>query len=90
MHTNIKPHVYYKNQRTLHVFRPLSLEHPDEAESKKLSAVTLARMEQKKQIQRLLIENNFDKPQTLRSLVKSAEGRRQKVTRVERKTSKLV
>ena len=61
---------------------------------KRLSAVTLARMEQKRQIQQLLIENNFDKPQTLRTLiVKSAsEGRNRRSTGGnrpnDRKTSK--
>ena len=61
---------------------------------KRLSAVTLARMEQKRQIQQLLIENNFDKPQTLRTLiVKSAsEGRNRRSAAGarpnDRKTSK--
>jgi len=78
------------DRRSVGQRRSSSSDQGEDAEMKKLSAVTRSRMEQKKQLQQLLIENNFNKPQTLRSLVKSAEGRRSQATnRVERKTRSL-
>ena len=62
--------------------------------TKKLSAVTVARMEQKKEIQQLLLENNFNIKQIVSGnrLVgaKSAETKPKTTSKIERKTSKTV